>query len=64
MMTPELQLRCHMNLLTVDSLPKVAQAPGGSHEEQSLGLRESGFSGVQFAGTRQALVEPRSKDRS
>ena len=48
MMTPETQLRCYMNLMALDSLPKVTQAPSGSREEQFLGLRESGFSGVQF----------------
>ena len=48
-MTRESQLRCYMNLMAFDSLPKDSQAPVGSREEQFFGIRESGFSGVQFA---------------
>jgi hypothetical protein len=38
-----------MNMMAFDSLPKGSQAPGGSREEQFIGMRESGFAGVQFA---------------
>ncbi len=49
-MTQGSQLRCYMNLMAFDSLPKDSLAPAGSRKEQFMGLRESGFGGVQFAG--------------
>ncbi len=48
-MTQGSQLRCYMNLMAFDSLPKNSLAPVGSRRDQFMGLRESGFGGVQFA---------------
>jgi hypothetical protein len=38
-----------MNLMAFDSMPNDSSVPRGSREQQFLSLRNSGFSGVQFA---------------